>query len=98
MFVACVEFEIDLDHLSAFMIAVRANAEQSLSLESGCKQFDICQDRKSSNSILLYEVYDDEAAFETHKLAPHYDAFNKAIDGMIVHKSTRFLNLDSQIR
>ena len=98
MFVVCVEFEIDLGQTDVFMAAVRTNAEQSFYQEVGCQQFDVCQDRHFPNSVFLYEVYDDEAAFETHKLTQHYVSFNQAIVGMVVNKSIRLLNLDSQNR
>ncbi len=98
MFVVCVEFEIEPGQTDVFMAAVRTNAEQSFSQEVGCHQFDVCQDRQFPNSVFLYEVYDDEAAFETHKLTLHYGAFNQATSGMVLNKSIRLLNLDSQNR
>ena len=98
MFVVCVEFEIEPGQTDVFLAAVRKNAEQSFNQEVGCQQFDVCQDRQFPNSVFLYEVYDDEAAFETHKLTPHYVAFNQSTGGMVVNKSIRFLNLDSQNR
>ena len=98
MFVVCVEFQIEPGQTDVFLAAVRKNAEQSFNQEVGCQQFDVCQDRQFPNSIFLYEVYDDEAAFETHKLTPHFGAFNQAIAGMVVNKSIRLLNLDSQNR
>ena len=98
MFVVCVEFEIDPGQTNVFMAAVRTNAKQSFNQEAGCQQFDVCQDRQFPNSVFLYEVYDDEAAFETHKLTLHYTAFKQTIVGMVVNKSTRFLSLDSQNR
>ncbi|MBL18717.1 MAG: antibiotic biosynthesis monooxygenase [Flavobacteriaceae bacterium] len=98
MFVVCVEFEVEPGHLDLFMTAIRQNAKQSFSREAGCQQFDVCRDKRSSNSIFLYEVYDSAAAFETHKITPHYGAFKKAISGMVVNKSIRLLNLDSQNR
>ena len=91
MFVVCVEFEIMPRHLDGFLLAMRKNAEQSHVLEAGCQQFDVCQDQQNPNTIFLYEIYDDEAAFEAHKAARHYHAFNHAIDGMVVKKSVRFL-------
>ena len=98
MFVVCVEFQIQPGQTDVFLAAVRKNAEQSFNQEVGCQQFDVCQDRQFPNSVFLYEVYDDEAAFETHKLTPHFGAFNQAISGMVVNKSIRLLNLDSQNR
>ena len=98
MIVVCVEFEIEPGQTDVFLAAVRKNAEQSFYQEVGCQQFDVCQDRQFPNSIFLYEVYDNEAAFETHKLTLHYGAFNQATGGMVVNKSIRLLNLDSQNR
>ena len=98
MFVVCVEFEIEPGQIDVFMAAVRTNAEQSFNQEVGCQQFDVCQDTQFPNSVFLYEVYDDEAAFETHKLTTHYLAFNQVTDGMVLNKSIRLFNLDSQNR
>ena len=98
MFVVCVEFEIEPGQTDLFMTAVRTNAEQSFNQEAGCQQFDVCHDIQFPNSVFLYEIYDDEAAFETHKLTKHYGAFNQAIAGMVVNKSIRLLNLHSQNR
>ena len=98
MLVVCVEFEIEPGQADVFMAAVRTNAEQSFNQEVGCQQFDVCKDKYFPNSVFLYEVYDDEAAFETHKLTLHYGAFNKATGGIVVNKSIRLLNLDSQNR
>jgi quinol monooxygenase YgiN len=70
---------------------MRKNAAQSHALEAGCQQFDVCQDQQNPNTIFLYEIYGDEAAFKAHKSAPHYHEFNHAIDGMVVKKSVRFL-------
>ena len=63
MFVVCVEFEIESGQTDVFMAAVRTNAEQSFNQEEGCQQFDVYLDRQFPNSVFLYEVYDDEAAF-----------------------------------
>ena len=91
MFVVCVEFEIMPRHLDDFLAAMLKNAAQSHSLEAGCQQFDVCQGQQNPNTVFLYEIYDDEAAFEAHKAARHYHEFNHAIDGMVVRKSVRFL-------
>ena len=96
MFVVCVEFEIMPRHLDDFLAAMLKNAAQSHSLEAGCQQFDVCQGQQNPNTVFLYEIYDDEAAFEAHKAARHYHEFNHAIDGMVVKKSVRFLQNISQ--
>lgn len=96
MFVVCVEFEIALPHLDEFLLAMRKNAHLSLHDEEGCQQFDVCQDQQNPASIFLYEIYDDASAFKLHKAAPHYDEFNKAIDGMVMKKAVRLFTIVTQ--
>ena len=47
MFAVCVDFEIDLASLDAFLTIMERNASDSLANEVGCHQFDIAQDRKT---------------------------------------------------
>jgi quinol monooxygenase YgiN len=45
--------------------------------EPGCKQFDVVVDPKDRTSVMLYEVYADEKAFEQHQQTA---AFKKYVD------------------
>jgi quinol monooxygenase YgiN len=96
MFLVCVDFKIALQHLDEILVAMRKNARLSLRVEKGCQQFDICQDQKNPTSIFLHEIYDDAAAFERHKAAPHYDEFNEAINGTVLKKVVRLFTIISQ--
>ena len=91
MLAVCVDFEIDLTSLDAFLIIMMKNASDSLANEVGCHQFDIAQDQQNPTKIFLYELYDDAAAFEMHKKASHYLEFNDAISGMVNKRSIRLL-------
>ena len=91
MLAVCVDFEIDLTSLDAFLIIMMKNASDSLANEVGCRQFDIAQDQQNPTKIFFYELYDDAVAFEMHKNASHYLEFNDAILGMVNKKSIRLL-------
>ena len=91
VFAVCVDFEIDPASLAAFLPLMQKNAMESLASEVGCHQFDITQDPQNPTKIFLYELYDDAAAFETHKQASHYLEFNEATSGMIIAKSVCLL-------
>ena len=43
--------------------------------EKGCKQFDILVDPKDPTQVMLYEVYDDERAFEAHQQEQHFKKY-----------------------
>jgi autoinducer 2-degrading protein len=89
MLVVHVEFGIDPAQLDQFLPLMRDNARDSVALEPGCHQFDVTQDPLDPASILLYELYDDAAAFDAHKTMPHYLAFVAATARMITSKTVR---------
>jgi len=89
MLVVHVEFSIDPAQLDQFLPLMQDNARESLALEPGCHQFDVSQDPRDPASILLYELYDDAAAFDAHKAMPHYLAFINATERMITSKTVR---------
>ena len=91
MLAVCVDFEVDLASLDAFLTIMEKNASDSLANEVGCHQFDISQDPQNPTKIFLYELYDDAVAFEVHRKANHYLEFNDAISGMVNKKSIRLL-------
>ena len=48
------------------LAAITAQGAASLEREPGCLRFDVCVDRDNPNRVLLYEVYEDQAAFDAH--------------------------------
>ena len=91
MLAVCVDFEVDLASLDAFLTIMQKNASDSLANEVGCHQFDITQDLQNPTKIFLYELYDDALAFELHKKASHYLEFNQLVSEMVTAKSVRLL-------
>ena len=87
MYVVSVTFEIAPDKMSAFMPLMMDQARNSLRNEPECHVFDVCA---AGNTVLLYELYTDEAAFKAHLEMPHYASFNAAIDGMVTDKQVAF--------
>lgn len=76
MFVVVVFFEAKAAHVDAFHEAIIANARASVENEPGCRQFDVSRDPADPANFFLYEVYDDEDAFEAHKSAEHFKRFD----------------------
>ena len=82
-YVITVEFDIDPARLDAFMPLMRENAKTSLRDEKGCRRFDVCRPRDVPNRVFLYEIYDDEAAFQAQLHSAHFKAFAAATKEMI---------------
>lgn len=86
MFSVVVLFDIKPGAEAAFLDLIRQNASASVRDEPGCRQFDVCADPTRPAEVFLYEVYDDEAAFEVHKTTPHFISFDAASAPLIQSK------------
>jgi len=71
-FVLAVALKIKPDCVDRFMAECLKNGKAARETEPGCKQFDIVVDPNDPTRAMLYEVYADEAAFETHQQTPHF--------------------------
>ena len=89
-FVIIAEFEVKPDGLERFLEPATADASQSVAKEPGCHQFDVTVDR-AANYVVLYEVYDDEAAFDAHLQTPHLETFRAGIEPLVVSRKVRRL-------
>ena len=84
-FVVTVAFEAKPAFRDAFREAIVANARASREREPGCRQFDVCASADGAR-IFLYEVYDDEAAFQAHLATDHYRRFNESSTPWVADK------------
>ena len=78
MYVIIAPIQIKEGHKEQFMQAIIEDAKGSVNDEPGCLRFDVIQDTGDENRIWLYEVYQDEAAFQAHTQAPHFIKFRDA--------------------
>jgi quinol monooxygenase YgiN len=64
--VLVVNIRIKPENVEQFMAEVLANAHAART-EAGCKQFDVLVDKNDPSKVMLYEIYVDDAAFESHQ-------------------------------
>jgi quinol monooxygenase YgiN len=91
MYVLVVDFVVKPEHVEEFTAAIRENARASRETEPGCRQFDVCVAPEDPAKIVLYEVYDDRAAFEAHLKTPHFLACKPKLDAWLESNKVRFL-------
>ncbi len=92
--VILVEFDVSPDKQAEFRRMVLENAAASMREELGCRQFDVLEPVGEPNSrFILYEIYEDEAAFEAHTSTPHYQVFSELVSTMIVERKITCLTL-----
>ena len=61
-----VQIQIKPENVDAFMPKVLENAKAART-EAGCRQFEVLVDPDDKTKIMLFEVYDDQKAFEVHQ-------------------------------
>lgn len=81
--VILVEFVVKSDFVGKFSRLIATNAKASIEREPGCRRFDVLQGPANPQSFWLYEIYDDDAAFDAHLKSRHFKVFAAAIEGQI---------------
>ncbi|MBI2562107.1 MAG: antibiotic biosynthesis monooxygenase [candidate division NC10 bacterium] len=92
MYVIVAEFKIRPEAIGRFGPLIDRQAKESVELEPACHQFDVCQSEGDPAHFLLYEIYDDKAAFERHRGLPHTAKFLEDVTPMIVDRTIRGFN------
>ena len=74
MFVLVVNIKIKPENVERWMKMALDNAREARK-EPGCRQFEVLFDPKDRTTVMLYETYDDEKAFEAHQQTPHFKKY-----------------------
>jgi autoinducer 2-degrading protein len=74
MVVLQVEIKIKPENVERWMKMALENAREARK-EPGCRQFEVLVDPKDKTKVLLFEIYDDEKAFEAHQATPHFKKY-----------------------
>ncbi len=80
MFVVVVFLEAERGQQDDLRTALITYARMCVEREPGCRRFDVCLDPVDGTAFLLYQVYDDEAAYLQHRELPHYADFRILAD------------------
>ena len=73
-FVLVVNIKIKPENVECWMKMALENAREARK-EPGCRQFEVLVDPKDRTKVLLFEIYDDEKAFEAHQATPHFKKY-----------------------
>jgi len=85
-YVIIVDFTLLPGAKPAFRRLIDANAIASVEDEPGCRRFDVIEPVGEEDRILLYEIYDDEAAFEAHCTTAHFLRFDAESAPLVTQK------------
>ena len=86
MYAVCVTFKIKTGQWDHFLPLMHANAQISAQTEPDCHKFDVLTDASKPDTVFLYELYTDRAAFDVHLASAHFKTFDAAVADMIASK------------
>ncbi len=87
MYVVTVTFRIAPEASGEFLVAMRENAQTSLEMEPGCHRFDVAIGEDGPETVFLYELYTDRAAFDVHLGSAHFKAFDAKVAPWVIDKT-----------
>jgi quinol monooxygenase YgiN len=90
VYVVAVKFVVKPGCGEAFAELIVRNARASRANELGCRQFDVTVAIDRPDTVFLYEVYDDRAAFDAHCGTGHYREFIAATASLVASKQPEF--------
>ena len=89
--VLSVSIHVKPEHTEAFIPAMLANARGSRT-EPGNLRYDLLRDADDPNHFLLYEVYQDAAALDAHRNAPHFKTWAALTEPWMAEARTRVIS------
>ncbi|MBI1942671.1 MAG: antibiotic biosynthesis monooxygenase [Betaproteobacteria bacterium] len=87
--VLSVQIKIQPASVERWMTMVLENAREAR-MEPGCRQFEVLVDAEDKTQVMLFEVYDDEKAFEAHQQTPHFKKYLAEAIPLLASRERRF--------
>jgi quinol monooxygenase YgiN len=90
-YVNAVDLDIVPEHREKFLAAIKENGAATVK-EPGCRQFDILVLASNPNHVFLYEVYDNEAALQSHRNTDHFKKYAATTTNMVAKREVRAMS------
>jgi quinol monooxygenase YgiN len=88
VYINAVELVIIPSEMPKFLEAIKENAANAVK-EPGCREFNVSVLANRPNHVFLYEVYDNEAALNTHRQTEHFKKFAATTASMVADRNIR---------
>jgi quinol monooxygenase YgiN len=88
-----VRIELKPGTRDAFVKRASIHRRNVIANEAYCQRFDVMVPRDEDNVVCLYEVYDDEAAFQKHGETPYFAEYRADTGDMVVGRARTLSSL-----
>ena len=66
---------------------LKGHAQRSLDNEEGCLRFDVLLPRGGDADVMLYELYEDQPAFDLHSASEHIKMWREMSQGLVADRN-----------
>ena len=80
MYAIFASLRVKPERRERFLEVIKDDAVCSVRDEPGCLRFNVFRDAGDENVYHLFEVCEDEAAFDAHRAAPHFERFIASLE------------------
>ena len=88
LYINAVDLDIVPAEIEAFKAALLENGAASVK-EPGCRQFNIHFLASDPNHVFIYEIFDNEAALQSHRQTDHFKKFAATTAKMVAKRDVR---------
>lgn len=81
MIVLLVKYRVKAGRQEQVEAALQRMAKLVAEREPGCRRYDVARSTEQEDLLLLYELYDDDAAFAAHRETAH---FKDIVEGTVM--------------
>ncbi|KWS23017.1 MULTISPECIES: putative quinol monooxygenase [Pseudomonas] len=85
-FVVIAKIALHPGACAACLRVAAADAEGSLSQETGCVAFNVLVPEDDESYVVFHEIYADREAFDLHLTQPHFHAFERDAEHLMIGK------------
>lgn len=93
-YVVLAKFGVKPGCRETFVELALTDARASVANEPGCRRFDVLVPQDGADRVVLYEIYDDRAAFDAHLETPHLAAFREGIGDLVEDREVEFFDVN----
>jgi (4S)-4-hydroxy-5-phosphonooxypentane-2,3-dione isomerase len=90
-YINAVDIDVVPGQIDAYLAALKENGAAAVH-EPGCHEFNITISPKDPNHVFLFEVYDNDAAFQAHRATDHFKKYAATTKDMIAKRDARMFS------
>ena len=84
-----VNIRVKPENVASFMQKLLENAKAARA-ESGCQQFEVLVDPADKTKVMLFEVYDDQKAFDAHQAGAAFKKYLAEAVPLVASRERQF--------